>query len=127
MARRPWLLDQPDEEPDSVVRPYTITRGRTRPAGDEEIEFETLVLTTSMAAPSLSTVSAHWRAVAALCREVVSLAEVAARLGMPIGVARVLIGDMAEAGLVYLQRPRHASEGPEIALLERVLYGLRQL
>jgi hypothetical protein len=127
MARQPWLPDQPDEEPGSVARPYTITRGRTRPARDEEIEFETLVWTTSTAASSLPTLNAHWRAVAHLCREVVSLAEVAARLGVPIGVARVLIGDMAEAGLVHLQRPRHAADRLEIALLERVLYGLRQL
>jgi len=127
MARRSWSPDQPDEEPGSVARPYTITRGRTRPAGDEEIEFETLVWTTPVAALSLPTLGVHWRAVADLCREVVSLAEVAARLGVPIGVARVLIGDMAEAGLVRLQRPRHANEGSEITLLTRVLHGLRQL
>jgi hypothetical protein len=127
MARQPWLPDQPYEEPGRVARPYTITRGRTRPARDEEIEFETLVWTTSTAASWPSTLNAHWRAVADLCQEVVSLAEVAAHLGVPIGVARVLIGDMAEAGLVHLQRPRHAGDHPEIALLERVLYGLRQL
>jgi Protein of unknown function (DUF742) len=127
MARQPWLPGQPDEEPGSVARPYTITRGRTRPPRDEEIEFETLVWTTSTAAPWPATLNAHWRAVADLCQEVVSLAEVAARLGVPIGVARVLIGDMAAAGLVHLQRPQHVDDRPEIALLERVLYGLRQL
>ena len=127
MARSLWLPDQPDDEPGSVTRPYTITRGRTRPVGDEEIEVETLVWTTSMAASSPPTMSAHWRSVADLCQEVVSVAEVAAGLRVPIGVARVLIGDMAKAGLVYLQRPRHASGHPDISLLERVLHGLRQL
>jgi hypothetical protein len=126
MARPLWLPDQPDDEPGSVARPYTITRGRTRPMGDE-IEFETLVWTTSMAASSPPTMSAHWRSVADICQEVVSVAEVGARLGVPIGVARVLVGDMAKAGLVYLQRPRHATDHPDIGLLERVLYGLRQL
>ena len=127
MARPLWLPDQPDDEPGSVTRPYTITRGRTRPVGDEEIEVEALVWTTSMAASSPPTMSAHWRSVAEMCQEVVSVAEVAAGVGMPIGVARVLIGDMAKAGLVYLQRPRHASGHPDIGLLERVLHGLRQL
>ena len=127
MARPLWLPDQPDGEPGSVARPYTITRGRTRPVGDEEIEVETLVWTTSMAASSPPTMSAHWRSVADLCQEVISVAEVGARLGVPIGVARVLVGDMAKAGLVSLQRPRHASNHPDIGLLERVLYGLRQL
>lgn len=127
MARPLWLPDQPDGEPGSVARPYTITRGRTRPVGDEEIEVETLVWTTSMAASSPPTISAHWRSVADMCQEVISVAEVGARLGVPIGVARVLVGDMAKAGLVSLQRPRHASNHPDIGLLERVLYGLRQL
>jgi Protein of unknown function (DUF742) len=127
MARPLWLPDQPDDEPGSVARPYTITRGRTRPVGDEEIEVETLVWTTSMAASSPPTMSAHWRSVAHMCQEVISVAEVGARLGVPIGVARVLVGDMAKAGLVYLQRPQHASDHPDIGLLERVLYGLRQL
>jgi len=126
MVRRPWSPAEPDE-PGSVARPYTITRGRTRPVTDREIELETLVWTSAAADPSLPVVSAHWRAVAELCREVLSMAEVAARLGMPIGVARVLVGDMAQAGLVHLQRPRHAGEGSNVALLERVLHGLRQL
>jgi hypothetical protein len=127
MARPLWLPDQPDEEPGSVARPYTITRGRTRPVGDEEIEVETLVWTTSMAASAPPTMNAHWRSVAEMCQEVISVAEVGARLGMPIGVARVLVGDMARAGLVSLQRPQHTSHHPDIGLLERVLYGLRQL
>jgi Protein of unknown function (DUF742) len=127
MARPLWLPDEPNGEPGSVARPYTITRGRTRPVGDEEIEVETLVWTTSMAASSPPTMSAHWRSVAHMCQEVISVAEVGARLGVPIGVARVLVGDMAKAGLVYLQRPRHVSDHPDIGLLERVLYGLRQL
>jgi Protein of unknown function (DUF742) len=127
MARPVWSPDQPDDEPGSVTRPYTITGGRTRPVGDEEIEVETLVWTTSMAVSSPPTMSAHWRSVADMCQEVISVAEVAARLGVPIGVARVLVGDMARAGLVSLQRPRHASDHPDIGLLERVLYGLRQL
>src|SRR5262245_3615582 len=123
MAHRPWWPQQPDEEPGSVARPFTITRGRTRSAGNQEIEFETLVWATSIAAVSPRTMSAHWRAVADLCREVMSLAEVAARLAVPVGVARVLIGDMAEAGLVHIQRPQHAGEDSEIALLQRVLHG----
>lgn len=126
ITRPSWLPDQPDEEPGSVARPYTITRGRTRPVGDEEIQVETLVWTTSLAGSSPS-MSAHWRSVADMCQEVMSVAEISAHLGVPIGVARVLVGDMAKAGLVYLQRPQHASGHPDIGLLERVLYGLRQL
>jgi hypothetical protein len=127
MERRSWFPEPVDEEPGSVARPYTITRGRTRSSSHREIELETLVWVTSKAAFEPSGASIHWRAVAELCRQITSLAEVAARLGVPLGVARVLIGDMADAGLVSLRRPRHGTEGSEIALLERVLHGLRQL
>jgi Protein of unknown function (DUF742) len=126
MERRPWYPEPSDEEPGSVARPYTITRGRTRSSSHREIELETLIWANSRAAFEPGA-SAHWRAVAELCRQVTSLAEVAARLGVPLGVARVLVGDMADAGLVSLRRPRNGSEGSEIALLERVLHGLRQL
>jgi hypothetical protein len=127
MADGRWSLDRPEEEPGSVARPYTITRGRTRPANHHEIEFETLVWVTRLATTSSPTMGPHWRVVADLCRDVVSLAEVAARMRLPIGVARVLISDMAEAGLVRLRRPVHSARGPQIALLERVLNGLREL
>jgi Protein of unknown function (DUF742) len=127
MAREPWLPGKADEEPGRVARPYTVTGGRTRPRTDQEVEFETLVWVAGLAVSSPMAMSAHWRQVVELCRQVVSLAEVAARLGLPIGVARVLVCDMAEAGLLRLQRPAHAGEGAKVALLERVLYGLRQL
>jgi hypothetical protein len=127
MAGGGWLLDGFEEEPGRVARPYTITRGRTRPVVDREIEFETLVWAVPGAVGLSSGLSVHWRVVVGLCRRVVSLAEVAAGMGVPIGVARVLVCDMAEAGLVRLQRPVGAGEGSRVALLERVLHGLRQL
>jgi hypothetical protein len=39
----------------------------------------------------------------------------------------VLVGDMADEGLVLVHRPAQAGERPDLALLERVLYGLRTL
>ena len=56
------------------------------------------------------------------------MAEVAALLNVPLGVARVLIADMAGMGLVTVHNsaPPEAGE-PELALLERVLTGLRHL
>ena len=67
------------------------------------------------------------RSIAVLCRDVLSVAEVSARLDVPLGVARVLISDMAEEGLVLVHRPSSPADRPDLALLERVLYGLRQL
>jgi hypothetical protein len=64
------------------------------------------------------------RAIAALCHDILSIAEVSARLHLPLGVIRVLVGDMADEHLVMVYRPAQAGDRPDLALLERVLYGL---
>jgi hypothetical protein len=109
-----------------IVRPYTITGGRTR-TSVEELELETLVATTSAGDLELPRLTMERREIAALCREILSVAEVSARVNVTLGVARVLVGDMAEEGLVEIHRPATANHSPDVALLERVLYGLRAL
>ena len=114
------------------VRPYALTSGRTRPPagiGPEELEIETLVSTTVMgeAALETATVSLERRSITLLCRDILSIAEVAAKLDVPLGVARVLVGEMASEGYVAIHRPTSPSDRPDLALLERVLYGLREI
>jgi hypothetical protein len=57
----------------------------------------------------------------------ISVAEVSAHLHIPLGVARVLVGDMTAAGLVEVHRPRATGERPDLVLLERVLDGIRAI
>ncbi len=126
-------LPEPGPPPDAaedvaIVRPYAWTGGRTRPTYD--LAIETLV---SVAAggrdPSHLRQYEH-RAVAELCREPRSVAEVAALLTLPLGVARVLIGDMASQGTVVVHQTATTSDSngvPDMALMERVLSGLRRL
>jgi hypothetical protein len=66
-------------------------------------------------------------AIAALCRDVLSIAEVSAQLHLPLGVIRVLVGDMADEHLVMVHRPAHAGDRPDLALLERVLDALHSI
>ena len=111
--------------PGRLVRPYTVTGGRTRPRY-ADLELETLVSTTSLGETSPN-LSLEWRSIALLCRDILSIAEISARLDLPLGVARVLVGDMADAGLVQVHRPAQVGDRPDLALLERVLYGLRTI
>jgi Protein of unknown function (DUF742) len=113
------------QEPGRLVRPYAMTGGRTRSAHDD-LELETLVSTTALGETSL-TLSLERRSIALLCRDILSVAEISARLDLPIGVARVLVGDMADEGLVTVHRPAGVGDRPDLALLERVLYGLRTI
>jgi hypothetical protein len=107
------------------VRPYAMTGGRTRPTHDV-LEIETLVSTTSTVdlTPKLTV---EQRAIAVLCHDILSIAEVSAKLHLPLGVVRILVGDMADEHLVVVHRPAHPCDRPDLALLERVLYGLHSI
>jgi hypothetical protein len=109
-----------------IVRPYTWTQGRTRPV--QELAVETLVSTSDIGRDVATTRSAEHSAIAGLCVDVRSVAEVAALLAVPLGVARVLLADMIDTGLVYVHRnPTEAGSPPGLSLMERVLAGLHQL
>lgn len=107
-----------------IVRPYTWTRGRTRPVQD--LAVETLVSTSDKGRDLTSVCSAEHAAIAGLCVDIRSVAEVAALLGLPLGVARVLLADMVDTGLVHVHR-NPTGWGTEFTLLERVLDGLYRL
>ena len=107
------------------VRPYAMTGGRTRPTHDD-LEIEALVSTTSVGQPTPK-LTVEQRAIAVLCHDLLSIAEVAAKLHLPLGVIRVLVGDMAAERLVIVYRPAQAGDRPDRALLERVLYGLHAI
>lgn len=114
----------------SLVRPYTVTRGRTRPR--LQIALEALVETTAQGRAS-GGMRGHGREhqhIVALCDgRLQSLAEIAARMQLPLGVARVLIADMAAEGLVAVHQPTSLDDNDAVGteLLERVLSGLRRL
>jgi hypothetical protein len=106
----------------SFVRPYVLTGGRTRPS--VELSIETLV--SAAPRPPSTRLSGEQELVLGLCREPRSVAELAALAGVPLGVARVLVGDLAVAGAVAVHRSAGAG-GPDLDLMQRVLSGLRRL
>jgi hypothetical protein len=110
----------------SAVRPYTWTRGRTKSGLD--LAIETLVSTSQRGRDQMGLLQVEHRAVAELCEQTRSVAEVAALMSLPLGVARVLLGDMAGLGVVTVhQTASSAGNLPDLALMERVLSGLRRL
>lgn len=109
-----------------LVRPYFRTRGRTQPA--QALAVEALVSTSERGRmPEHVQVPEH-RSICELCSQTRSVAEVAALLGLPLGVVRVLIGDVASLGLVLIH-PSSSTVGdrPSIEFMERVLSGLRRI
>jgi hypothetical protein len=108
-----------------LVRPYTVTGGRTQPR--YQLAIEALVTATVLEPRDLSVLAPECQAILQFCRDWRSVAEVSAVLRLPLGVARILIADMGADGLVRIHQ-RDDSEGrPDLNLLERVLSGLRKI
>jgi hypothetical protein len=113
-------------ETGSLVRPYTKTGGRTR--SDYDLAIEALVSTSERGKAPDAAVRPEHRSICGICLDTKSVAEVAAHLRLPLGVARVLIGDMAGMGLVLVhQSGMVVGDRPSIEFMERVLSGLRRL
>ena len=114
------------EGDEPLVRPYAMTGGRTRPR--YQLAIEALVSTSADPSQYQTLLPEHQR-ICHLCMEVKSVAEISALLAIPLGVARILVADLAEAGMVAIHQPGGGEAGgqPDVTLLERVLSGLRKL
>ena len=117
-----------DDGPEStgrLIRPYAITGGRT--GGDVEIDIglESQIQANTRASHHLG--AYRWEAakLIELVQTPMALIELAARLELPVGVARVLVADLIDDGAVVLHTPVAAQTYG--SLLERVLDGVRNL
>lgn len=110
-----------------MVRPYFRTHGRTRPTRD--LPVETLVSTTPRGRAVVRGSSQEESEICVLCRTSQSVAEVAARRRIPLGVARVLLSDLADRGLVAVHNTAKIGAGnrPSLDLMKRILHGLSAL
>lgn len=112
------------------VRPYLATRGRTRPV--QEIAIEALVSTTDNGRGRDAEPEPERDRILRLCHSPRSVAEIAAIVSMPLGVARVLVADLETENLVRVADPHAAFAGSveparNLSVLERVRDGLRRL
>ena len=113
----------PDHVPVArFVRPYTITAGRTQPTVHLPLEA-----TLRRRAPGVDAdLSPGARQVLDTC-DTRSVAEVSALVALPVGVVRVLLGDLVEQGFVEVQATitDRSSKDERLELIERTLRGLR--
>lgn len=115
--------DDAGRETGRLIRPYAMTGGRT--LADTEISLEAQIQATTRASQHLG--AYRWEAakVVELVQSPMALIEIAARLQIPIGVARVLVADLVNDGAVMLHIPEKSQSFA--SLLERVLDGVRNL
>jgi len=118
-----WL----DREAGPVVRPYALTKGRTIPSGEQSFGLIDVVFATGERPPP-----AHFRPgpehkrILSLCRRPTPVADVISEIDLPIGVVRVLLGDLAGEGMLRVILAQ-SEPGTEQRLLRMVLDGLESL
>ncbi|MFC8451163.1 DUF742 domain-containing protein [Kitasatospora sp. NPDC057223] len=116
-----------DEDPDRL---YTVTGGRSR-APDKAFDLVTLIV--AQCEPVAGMQSEHAR-ILRMCSAPAAVVEIAAELGLPVSVVKILLGDLAQAGQITARHPRFspsrrpgAARLPDLDTLKQVLHGLQQL
>ncbi|MCW2898947.1 MAG: hypothetical protein JWO67_1212 [Streptosporangiaceae bacterium] len=117
-----WL----DRDAGPIVRPYAMTRGRTRPRGDAFDLMSVVAVTGRMPYDSRRLSPEHLR-ILSLCRAPTPVVDVASDLAVPLGVARVLLGDLRDEALITVVDAPQNDQVPHEGVLREVLSGLRAL
>ena len=105
-----------------VVPIYAVTGGRTR-STERDLPIESIVTATDRGSYDLEP---EYRTIVRMAVRPVTLVEIGAVLGVPLGVARVLVGDLAASGhLAVHGAPSTADGNPTPEILTRLLEGLR--
>jgi len=117
-----WL----DAEAGPVVRPYALTQGRTRPAG-QSFDLIAVVMATRAVAQELASLAPEHMSVLQLARAPTTVADIASDVDLPLGVVRIILADLREFGLVSIRTPVVLAERVDKHTLREVLNGLRGL
>ena len=117
-----WL----DREAGPVVRPYAVTKGRTLPSGGAWFGLIDIVVRTGGQGAGDFRQGPEHRRILNLCQHPIPVADLTSEIDLPVGVVRVLLGDLTEAGLLRIIPTR---QGPDVdqRLLRMVLDGLESL
>jgi hypothetical protein len=119
-GRESWY----DDEAGPLVRPYAVTRGRTR--SRQDLNMITLVVTNAHQHVAMEP---EYIDIMRICEYPQSIAEISAKLGLPLAVSKILIADLIEGGFLIFRSPPSTinSEPPEMNILQAVLDGIRRL
>jgi hypothetical protein len=114
----PWL----DDDAGRLVRPYTVSNGRTRPT--TQLDLLSMVKATGRF-PQAHLHPDHAQALG-LCHDPTTVAEVAAHLRLPAVVTKVLLSDLVDCGAVTTRGPSPAADPTDRFVLETMLDGLQR-
>lgn len=112
-----------------VVRPYAVTGGRTEPVDGEVLDLIAVVVATGRRAKAdePGTMTPEHRTILRLCKQQMTVADIAADTALPVGVVRVLLADLVTQGAVIVVRKRPPGQRTGNDVLQEILNGLRAL
>ncbi|MEU5876438.1 DUF742 domain-containing protein [Spirillospora sp. NPDC047279] len=119
--RERWL----DDDAGPLVRPYAITRGRTRARG-RALDLVTILVTSGDPPPPRLRLSPEHQRLLWLCQIPHTVADLASRLELPLGVMQVLLEELIEHHLLRIDLPA-PTELPDLATLRRIRDELRTI
>ena len=111
-----------DDAAGRLVRPYTVSNGRTEPT--TRMELLSMVIATGRRPPGQLGPD-HDQALG-LCDTVTTVAEVAARLRLPAVVTKILLSDLVDWGAVDACAPDPMADSANPAVLETILDALQR-
>lgn len=116
-----------DDEAGPLVRLFAMTAGRARPTS-ESFDLIAVVHAAEADEDAPPPQSPEHTTILSLCRAAPrSVADVAADCELPVGVVRVLLGDLLDAGHISVGRPPAPAQLPDEHILREVINGLRAL
>ncbi|WP_037305021.1 DUF742 domain-containing protein [Amycolatopsis orientalis] len=116
--------DRPVKMRSRRIRPYALTGGRTK--SSHLLLVETLISVPRYDPALAEALMPESRSLYERARDRSSIAELSVELDLPLGVVRVLIGDLATQGAVFVHPTAHAYNH-DTNVLERILDGLKRL
>jgi hypothetical protein len=118
--------DWTDWDAGPVSRPYALTGGRTRPRVELRFDLIDMVAWTGQQVDPV-TISHESREILDMCQTPITVADLASALALPLGVVRVLLGDLVHDGLIDVRVSAPKGRVTDQSLLARVLAGVRAL
>ena len=115
-----------DHEAGPVVRPYAVTKGRTLPGGGASLGLIDVIVATGQRPSEHFRPGPEHRRILAVCRRPMPIVDVTSEIDLPLGVVRVLLGDLMSEEMVRVVSAQR-QQLPDQRLLRMVLDGLESL
>ncbi|OAL13809.1 hypothetical protein A4V12_18150 [Streptomyces noursei] len=121
------MTDEPQRGSRRRTRLYAMTDGRTA-AARTVLTMDTTV-TAAVAGDAHESLPTEWRAVLSLCPppEGRAVAEIAARMGMRLTPMTLVLGELADRGLIHHRPPLEGAATTNVHLLMRIRDNLARI